>query len=488
MLGIYCALTLAVASADPIDRLPTGSAGPATELVGQQVNQKATPEKEVFGERYLLLDNNTIVAAQKVEELSDQFRIERSGARMGLPKSKVRYVGDSLESVYRYRAERIPLHDAHMRADLAQWCFNQGLVEYAHAEALLVLKIDPENEGAKRVLKMCDTKLHPPEREPRAAATDASVARRPRDPDPSRVVKKFKAAYGQELFTRYKDLEPLLSSSCGNAACHGGIRHEGPFRLYRRTDGAPNDIRLTSRNLTSMLDAIDYHDPLRSPILYKALERHGASTLPPLGGVQDPTYVALQEWVMEVTKRWSTNEVELDPSAMEGPEEASQQERGGGFGSLRPDSSKYYVRKTGRPMRPTMAPGDEIHQMRTGPVYADDAPGESMPGIPHDSPPPRIIPDEPMPAEKMSADEMSAPMNEGRPQTDTKKQGPFRATATRLVEMVRGKPRVKQSIQLNGLQQGTREGNPFDAATPPMNLVPSFEDVNQTLHQNVSEQ
>lgn len=487
MLGIYCALTLAVASADPIERLPTGSAGPATELIGKEMNELVAPAKEASGERYLLLDNNTIVAAQKVEELADQYRIERSGARMGLPKTKVRYIGNSLESVYRYRAERIPLHDAHMRAELAQWCFNQGLIEYAHAEALLVLKIDPENEGAKRVIKMCDTKLHPPEREPRASATDSSVARRPRDPDPSRVIKKFKAAYGQELFTRYKDLEPLLTSSCGNAACHGGIRHEGPFRLYRRTDGAPNDIRLTSRNLTSMLDAIDYHDPLRSPILYKALERHGASTLPPLGGVQDPTYMALQEWVMEVTKRWSTNEIELDPSMMEGPEEASHQDKNGGFGSLRPSSSKHYV-KTSRPMRPTMVPGDEIHQLRTGAVYADDAPAESMPGIPHDSPPPRILSDDPMAAEPMSANEMMAPVNDGKPQAENKRQGPFRATATRLVEMVRGKPRVKQNIQLNSVQQGTQSGQSFDAAMPPINLVPSFEDVNQTLHQNVGEQ
>ena len=76
----------------------------------------------------------------------DHYLIERSGARMSLPKIKVRFVGDSLESVYRYRAVCVPIHDSQMRAELAQWCFNQNLVEYAQAEAMLVLKIDPTSD------------------------------------------------------------------------------------------------------------------------------------------------------------------------------------------------------------------------------------------------------------------------------------------------------------------------------------------------------
>ena len=488
MLELCYALTFLIVSADPVSRLPTGSAGPATDLLAHQPDQ--VPDKSVAapvmtGERYLLLDNNTIVPAQNVEELADQYRIERAGAKMGLPKSRVRFVGDSLESVYRYRAERVPIHDAHMRCELAQWCFNQNLVEYANAEALLVIKIDPTNEAAKRILKMCDTKMHPQEKEPRGS--DAAPTRRPRDPDPSRVVKKFKAAYGQELFNRYKDLEPLLTSSCGNAACHGGIRHDGPFRLFHRTDGSPNDIRLTSRNLTSMLDSVDYRDPLRSPILYKALELHGASSLPPLGGVQDPTYVALQEWVVEVTQRWSSNEIELDPVQFRDQEEMAAKATDNTFGSLREDHASSFKRVTGRPQRPSsLEPGDDINQMRAAPMFADDAPAESVPGFPHASPPPRIIPDEPKKADKMSADEMTAPVNVGPPQSNARKPGAIRTTATRIVEMVRGRPRVKQSINLTGMENGTREGMSFDAVTPPINLVPSFDEMNQSLHQDLS--
>ncbi len=414
MMAILGYLLVCLA-ADPSidDRISTDNE--RVRIAPSPEGSSATSDADV--EKYLLLDTDRI-SAGKVTENGEDYIVERLGARIVVPKRRTKIVAQSLDEIYRYRSQRIPVNDIPMRADFAKWCFEQGLVDFAISEAELVLSLDPGNDMAKRVQKLC----RPPEKSPtdRKVSTTASV-KRLRQPDPSRVITQFKSAYGQDLFDQYKQMEPMLRVSCGNSACHGS-RHEGPFRVYSRTNSNGTDIGLTARNLTSLLDSVDYSDPQRSPVLYKSLERHGSSSLPPLSGVQDPTYMQLQEWVHEVARRWSGNEIPFEVPA--GEDLANKAEPDNSFAEERRNlEPRTFVKRTSRPSRPVMSPGDDFEIVRPGLAAADDAPAPKVGAMPdpsfesasspaNESSGQRWPENRPRvnDAEKISAEDMSAPI------------------------------------------------------------------------------
>jgi hypothetical protein len=459
--------------ADPSinDRISTGS---ERELIAPSP-ETTSPASDSDGEKYLLLDTDRI-SAGKVTESGDDYIVERGGARIVVAKQRTKIVAQSLDEIYRYRSQRIPVNDIPMRADFAKWCFDQGLVDFAISEAELVLSLDPGNEIAKRVVKLCK----PPEKSPtdRKVSTTAAI-KRLRQPDPARVITQFKSAYGQDLFDQYKQMEPMLRVSCGNSACHGS-RHEGPFRVYSRTNSTGTDIGLTARNLTSLLDSVDYSDPQRSPVLYKSLERHGSSSLPPLSGVQDPTYMQLQEWVHEIARRWSGNEIPVEAPTED--DLASKSEADNSFAEERRNlEPRTFVKRTSRPSRPVMSPGDGFEIVRPG-LAADDAPApkvEAMPDRSLESSPnsPTESDGEEWPAknqrgfdpEKLSADEMSAPVP-ANAKPAAPQPGPVRRAMNRFMDIVGGRPQVKASIPI----QKDAKGGVFEAAPPPISLQEDF--------------
>jgi hypothetical protein len=442
------------------------------------------------GERYILLDNNRI-SSGRVTEKGEDYLVERRGARVVVPKWRTQVVADSLEEIYRYRSQRIPVNDVPMRADFARWCFEQGLVDFAVAECQLILSLDPSNDTARRVMKLC--KPEPKVAHDRPASGTNTTRARLRQPDPARVVGHFKSAYGQDLFDEYKRMEPMLRQSCGSSACHGS-RHEGVFRIYSRTNSTGTDIGLTARNLRSLIDSIDYSDPQRSPILYKSLERHGSSSLAPLGGVQDPTYIQLQEWVHEVAHRWSGNEIPLD--AQEGEELAAKAEPDDGSFAQgrRITESKRYVRRTGRPERPGMLPGDEMPGMSAGMAAADDSPAPPVEKMSDPAADDGSVaeskdssrstwPEKRTNIEgKISARQMAEPVATTEPMgIKPPSPGPVRRAMNRFVDMVGGRPRFKTSIPI----EGNKRGEVFEAAPPPLSLQQDFLNQNEVLDNNV---
>lgn len=477
MYGLWMTIVLAGTGGAPFDELPSGSGGPATDLIEAETPKPASNPAPVLSESYLLLDDDSIVAGQ-IRHFDGQYSVRREGARMSLPESRVQMAAESLHEIYRFKAARVPIQDPDMRARLAEWCFKEGLLEFAVAEANLILQMKPDHVVAKRILRLCAAKHRQENPDPDEIRTSSVSSRRPRQPEPTRVISQFRAAYGQDLFLQFKEMEPHLMNACGSAGCHGASRHEGPFRLYRRSQGAPNDIQITARNLNSLLAGIDYHDPLRSPILYKALERHGSSSLPPLGGVQDPTYMDLQEWVTEITHRWSGNEIPVDPAEeMEPIEEAPVEgEDGDTFASGRIRKTPGgYVRRTSRPRQPALQPGSMPGAPGFGPIIADDMPAQSYERTADGSPVPRYVETDPDDAlETVTAEEMARPLPQPTPQ-QVEKPGMFRGAASRFIEMVTGRPKVKSSIKI----PTGKEGESFEAATPPFNLDPDFNNGNQ---------
>jgi hypothetical protein len=248
-----------------------------------------------------------------------------------------------------------------------------------------------------------------------------------------------------------------------------------------------------------MLDSIDYRDPQRSPLLYKSLERHGSSSLPPLSGVQDPTYIQLQEWVHEIARRWSGNEIPLEVAPGADPNR-SEEEEDSFAGQRRLLEPRTYVRRTGRPSRPMMAPGDEPQMMRSGIPVADDAPAPPVEAMPEPSAEdsnsveqatqerstseggwPEQRPTKPK-EEKISPQEMAQPVSAEPSLSPAPTPGPMRRAMNRFVELVGGRPRVRMSIPI----QGDKKGDVFQAAPPSIGLQEDFLKSNEVLDQGTN--
>lgn len=456
-----CALAAAHGQDTPLSKVPQGKAGPAKAFLPELAAAESTTTDEQGGstgprERFLLKLDDSILSGV-IEDAGKDYCVRRTGNRILIAKDQVQTIGDSLADLYTFRAHRIPVHDLAMRLELARWCYHRGIIEAANAEAQLVLEQDPASKEAQRIVKLCQATLNPQARSSTGATSNVRQ-RKPRYPDPARVISQFKSAYGTDLFDDFQAMHGLLITSCARGGCHTATRHDGPFKLYYRSDRGPMDVRLTSRNLMSLLDAIDYNEPLRSPLLYKSLERHGRTSLPPLGGVQDATYLRMQQWVLEVARRWSGNEIEVDPREL-APTEPILGEDGEVFASgqapKRKPEDAMVVRRIPRPEKPVLEPGDEVARIRSGPPLADDAPPR------REKPAPELD----RAQEKSSDPYDPASFNNRRPGTAGNRRS---MDAADIVEMRDGRPAVKQTITLPGIKAGT-----FEAAAPPFNLLPT---------------
>ena len=208
-----------------------------------------------------------------------------------------------------------------------------------------------------------------------------SLSAKPRrviPPTPSQSIDNFIRGYGQDTFNEYKALELKVINRCGTTGCHGSPRYEGDFRLFRRD---VLDQRLTARNLEAFQKCIDLGDPNKSPVLYESLQAHGGLSLPPLGGVNDPLYRELRDWVFTVAGKYRADESLL---AGQG---SSRDATSVGFGAARaadesnsPATSSAPITKFTRPQPPTMSPGDDVDHGRPGfGSAADDSPPPEAP-------------------------------------------------------------------------------------------------------------
>lgn len=339
------------------------------------------------GERYLLLDNDKVMVGT-VERAEGGYALVRNGGRIFFEEARVRFVGNSLGEVYRFKTEQVPSHDIPEHMKIHYWCLANRLEAEAVAELRGILEVDPANVAATRRLEHLESKKNSA-RSTRPRGTESARAARPIAP-PDKIVDNFIRGHGQQAFERYNQVERVLLNKCSAGACHGSARHGGGFRLYGIQAGRIRDQRLTARNLQSVQDFIEWKNPERSPILYMALEPHGRLEVAPLGGVNDPMYKELRDWVYAVVDGWNVDASVLAasrPSPPDGEVAASD-----GFGSARTKPVTGPIQRFQRPGRPITLPGSIVESIdESYAPAADDAPpgtveGKVLPRTPPERP------------------------------------------------------------------------------------------------------
>lgn len=323
----------------------------------------------VPGHAYLLLDDDR-VRSGIVRPTPEGYILRGPAGEIPFERERVVYVGRSLRNVYEYRARLVPPGDVDARLDLYQWCLSHGLEAEAKGELEQIVRHDPGHERAAWLLRKFRSRSEP--------AGKSAESRPLGDPvlaEPALYLERFREGHGRQTLEAFTDrFEMLLLNRCGK--CHANHRYGGPFRLYQRAGGAPVDLHLTARNLRSVLTMTDVEAPNQSPLLYYAIEPHGQSGVPPLGGVNDPKYRDLRDWVYRVAASsrmdlervpddmspWGVPRREAAPSAKGAAESAMESL----LGPRSPDR---------RYLRPTAPqPGNDIERRPPLTPMADDGP------------------------------------------------------------------------------------------------------------------
>ena len=233
--------------------------------------------------RVLVLHNGrTLIGAIRVTPTG--FEITEAAGIVYIPTTAVWFTAYDLREAYAELSKRLPDRSAAGHTGLARWCVNHDLPTEALAELREALRIDPTHAAARQMLRTLGDLLEP---EPAVGASAVPTAAVPMEL-PSEVA----AAYVSQI-------QPLLMSRCGNAACHG-TSSDGAFRLRNVRRDSPGFRSLTAMNLDAIAAYIDATAPQTSPLLVRSSAADHAAGRPVfVGSAGEHQRQALAAWVRQ---------------------------------------------------------------------------------------------------------------------------------------------------------------------------------------------
>lgn len=338
-----------------VDAVPAGSG--ARQASNAAPTETSSPDSKP--RQYLLLNTDRVVEGE-IEKGPHGYTVRRNGGVIQFPLDQVVFAGPSLRAIYEYKTSHVPKHDMGEHYRIYQWCLVRGMEDEAASELRTILEVDPTNARANRLLSSLNRK-HEPAKPTKKAGTPRVIPAAPNE-----VIDNFVRGHGRETFEKYTDVERVLINRCGTAACHGTSRYTGDFRLFRR-EGDIHSQRMTARNLRAVLQFVNLEDPQKSRILTQAVEPHGGLSIPAMGGINDPQYKDLRDWVFTVAQKWSVDDAAVAKKPRLVPESVTEPEE---LSTERWEAAR--KTKFARPVKPE--PGDDIPPTVWDRAYADDAP------------------------------------------------------------------------------------------------------------------
>ena len=189
---------------------------------------------------------------------------------------------------------------------IARWCITHKQWTFARRELLDALHLDPHREDATRMLAFVERESG---RLPQNATRKHSAVTVM--PSTSQYSGRMAESYSlgglkddtAQQFVR--DVQPLISNKCGNAACHGPSRNGFEFKVPRY-GSTPT---LAEQNLAAVLHFVTPEAPLQSPLLTVGSSQHGPMRVAVFRGRTGAKQLQiLRDWVTTVSS-------ELAPSS-----------------------------------------------------------------------------------------------------------------------------------------------------------------------------
>lgn len=287
----------------------------------------------------LLLRNGEILAG-RIARVGDYYDVVLPEGRLRLGAAQVEMACRDLEEGYQRKRAAVRPGDARGHLRLAWWCMRHELLGHAAAELADGAQLDPDDPLIELLRRRLELALSAPGVSSAPAAAPATAGAG----DPAKTVDSV-AQSGpslEELDRLVRELppgaagqfrqviQPLLWNSCGSGQCHGA-QSSGQFRLLRAPHGQVPTLRLTQRNLHSVLGQLDRANPEQSPLLRAARTAHGTMRSAPgtgnqqgLAPIDTTQYRVLAAWVAGL----GAAQAQVQPGAAQAQHSGAQMPQG----------------------------------------------------------------------------------------------------------------------------------------------------------------
>jgi hypothetical protein len=266
-------------------------------------DESATPEPSAASEEVLVLRTGTIVSG-KIVRSGKLYEVQgANGSKWAVPDDLVKIRCASLSEAYqKLRESAQKQHDANAHIALARWCLTNHLEKEAVQESHDALKLEPDREDAKRLLRNAEESLKP-EAKPTARVEDKPLSRIVQVAASTTDDAVSLGGLSREQALQFsRRIQPLLLNNCTAAGCHGRDAQTS-FRLYKMTPGKDANRHAAERNLAEVFECINVNRPRSSPLLTAPRGKHGRRGKPIFAGPRgEEQFAELEKWVVSVAR------------------------------------------------------------------------------------------------------------------------------------------------------------------------------------------
>ncbi|MEQ9406800.1 MAG: hypothetical protein RIK87_03705 [Fuerstiella sp.] len=276
-------------------------------------------DRQAPQERLLVLNSGRVVSG-RLTARTGGYDVALPAGRMFVSSEQIRFTADGMDQAYQMMRDSFTERTPDVHLELARWCLSNRLPANARREILDALHLDPYRDDARLMLE----KLVREQKRTAVSVTPQVDLAALTMPELLPERRSLGGLPKEAARTFTQRIQPMVSSKCGNARCHGTGQNR--FTVVPIRDRSTTHI--AEQNLAAILNQIDFQQPLQSPLLEATTGLHGGSRQLLFsgrsGGLQAET---LREWVLDVAQELGPSETAarsvFQTSATEVPERHS---------------------------------------------------------------------------------------------------------------------------------------------------------------------
>ena len=366
-------------------RIPTQSSGGDSQFMPGAQQPK----------HILMASENVLVGT--INKDNDRYHIVLEHGSVMFPLKEIRYIGDSMDDVFRYKQSLTRPNNIADLLGLARWCIKNNLFAEAVQQIEAARAIKPGDEDIEVVARTLESRLQtaqsnvnrPTEGGTSTSGaggvvtavvhTDTSTGGTSADEKQMLLPDELDKLLGNlpegSVGAFAQSVQPFLLSNCALSDCHGP-NSNNDFRLQQPSQGGRYSQGLTQQNLYATLRWISPKGVESSPLLTEPIKAgHGGRPEPVLTQKHIQQYKLCAFWVKQISAPSNT----LSPLSVIG------------YKGIQSPVSKPIVNNTGN-----MAKEEEtasIPSLRDSPFYNNRLPQSPPPALTSSQPETAVSPE-----------------------------------------------------------------------------------------------